>query len=476
MDKMYGPNHNGRSLLLGNLLCGFGLRSRYLLALVALTWSAFAQAGDIYWFAHGLEGNKYFTEKDASAVYNCTENLDGYGLTFDRWEDNWQSGNTHYLYCYGVGVTGAYSGVTKYYECGATTPFFDPSTNTCTAEPPPVDCSAQPRMIKQSAGGTAVPHTFVGPDGCEYGPEYKDDGSRDYWCDYTYGTTDLVCTFPYAPTGNEGTPTPFAPDVTESEDPNPGDFNEEEPTTTEENTTPPVTSPDTPGPGDTTTEQTKTETTNDPGGKSVTNTSTEVTATQEGDFVKTTTTTTTTTTYADGTTTTTENTSTTVTKAPSTSTTINADGTAVTTTTDPGYTRTGGTSTTTTTGADGSSSTTTSTSGIGDGADETNGEDEGEEDAPFTGPETGGQPTAEETGAELWNKLNAAPIVAAVNGLGGVSNPTGSCTAFTVPAGWIFGTFSTTIHCDIWDTASPALGLIMMVAWSWLALVIFLRA
>jgi len=464
---MYGTNHYGRSVLLGHVLRGVGLGACHLLALVALTWSAQAAAvwkplntsDQTCWTNEAVSSVEcYVAKKWGSGYQNChvdAENLPG-SVRVDCTKPNPYSKKEIWTYAHDCDNPQAPD-----YLCI------------------PLDCSSEPNMIKDAVAGTPAPGSFVSPAGCEYEPIFDEDGRRDYWCDYQYGDGELVCTFKYKPTGNQGTPTTWGPGDSEPQDgtneSNPGDTFNDPPTVTEDDVGPPQTTPDTPNPGDTTTTQTQTETTETPGDTSVTNTTTTVEATQEGDYVKTKTTTTTTTTYADGTTTTVENVQNTVTKAPSTQTTVQGDGTAITTTTNPGYTVGGQQITTTTTNPDGSSNTTTSTTGDPDPQEE--GEEEAEEDVPFDGPDTGeGLDDAEGAASDLWGRLNSAPIVAAVNGLGTVSNPSGSCSAFSLPTGWITGNPSTTLHCEVWDAVSPALSVVMLVAWSWMALVIFLRA
>lgn len=74
--------------------------------------------------------------------------------------------------------------------------------------------------------------------------------------------------------------------------------------------------------------------------------------------------------------------------------------------------------------------------------------------------------------------FNNAPIITAVKNIQGVGDPTGSCSAWVVDGGSIIGIHTITIHCETWDalSASGVLQAVMLVAWSFGAVRLFLMA
>ncbi|MES9872660.1 MAG: hypothetical protein ABW146_06100 [Candidatus Sedimenticola sp. 6PFRAG7] len=139
---------------------------------------------------------------------------------------------------------------------------------------------------------------------------------------------------------------------------------------------------------------------------------------------------------------------------------------------------------TTTKNSDGSSSKTTTTTGggadgegtgtgTGKGPGDGDGEGEGEEEK-FTGPEFGEAKTYTESLNDFYTRAKNSPLGQAANGIGNGMPSGGNCQPLSFDL--YFGNVSTSIHCTTWDAVKGGLSIVMMAAWSLLAVYIFLSA
>jgi hypothetical protein len=375
----------------------------------------------------------------------------------------------------------------------------DPNSGAGCNEEPPVECPAYGTPITHRIETTFTdgainspswPNTVTDENGCTYSIEYAFNdpagGAEEcyqdiigrWWCSLGYGSNGTE------PTNNP----PTQPDQTER----PSDStetNEKPPTTQATQET--ETIPDTPEPGDQTTVDTKTETTTKPPYQDVENTEDKTTIRSVTGEEITVTTTTTTTTKPDGTKI--ETTVIEYQQAPVTETKTEYDwqpqAPPVTKTTVTEYPAKEGTETTVkTTDPSGNVTTQSTTTGSGPSGTGGNYNTDGAGDSPGSGvegneegPEDGFDPapfgevkTIGESFTDFNNRVKASPLGTAINNLGASAPTGGFCQVLTLNL--YFGTVSTDLHCQTWDTVKGVLSPVMIAAWSFLALFLFFMA
>ncbi|MET0082677.1 MAG: hypothetical protein ABW079_06655 [Sedimenticola sp.] len=318
-------------------------------------------------------------------------------------------------------------------------------------------------------------------DGCEYIAGHPDAPGE--WECYLDPLGREWCQYPYGSTGEQSSDLPIAdntvPPLEEQTN------NNESPPTTVTEQAAPVTETDIPETGDTTVTEQTTETTTKPAYKDITNTDTktDIVDVTDENIVKTTTTKTTT--KPDGTVikeTTVEyqQDPVTVTKTEIQWSTGQSSSTS---NTYPG--KSGSTTTTETKNPDGSSSTSVTTTGQGGQGDGTGtgtgsgvgpgeGEDKEEAEEKFTAPQFGDAKTYKESMQDFYTRAGNSPIGKATDSIANGMPSGGTCSQLSLDL--YFGRVATDIHCTTWDAVKDGLSVVMIAAWSLLAVFIFFSA
>jgi hypothetical protein len=268
------------------------------------------------------------------------------------------------------------------------------------------------------------------------------------WCDFFYNHTGFASeSGTLEPAGG---PSPIGG----------RDYVSDPETTSLKNEGPKTTTADHPDPGDETTEQTTTETTNAGGKNEVVSTETHVTATREGDRVTVETVTKTTTRHPDGSETITEERNVVVTTDDTHTTTIDKNDGSVTSTTQPGAVTSGTKTRTTEVNADGTVTETETTTGNNEVLDDTN--QDGEKD--FNLPERGEGDDIGGAISDAWQRVENAPIVQAFENVAPSSHQAGVCPPLSFSL--FGGSVSTTFHCEVWESIAGVLAVASFIAWT----------